>query len=110
MKLRSALLGIASAIATSVVSAQTESTTTTTTTTIGTATITGYSPGFAFVIIEKSGPVSYRYGDKVTYVTRSGKILTDDQVYTRIKVGVPVRVQYSTKGSERIISRVEIDD
>jgi hypothetical protein len=32
------------------------------------------------------------------------------EVRTRIKVGVPVSVQYSTKGSDRIISRVEIDD
>jgi hypothetical protein len=89
-----------------VVFAQTETTTTTTTR----GTITEFSPGSAFVVKEKSGPVSYRYGEKVTYVTRSGKTLTDDQVYTHIKIGVPVRVQYSTKGSDRIISRVEIDD
>jgi Sigma-54 interaction domain len=78
VKLRSTLLGIASAIAISVVFAQTEPTATTTTT--GTGTITEYSPDSAFVVREKSGLVSYRYGDKVTYVTRSGKTLTDDQV------------------------------
>jgi hypothetical protein len=108
MKPRITFLAIASAIVTSVVFAQTETTTTTTIT--GTGTITEFSPDSAFVVREKSGPVGYRYGDKVTYVTRSGKTLTDDEVYTRIKVGVPVSVQYTTKGSDRIISRVEIDD
>jgi hypothetical protein len=68
MKLRTIPLGIATV--TSIVFAQIETTTTTIT---GTGTIVEYSPGSAFVIEEKSGPVSYRYGDKVTYVTRSGK-------------------------------------
>ena len=111
MKLRITLLGIASALATSVVFAQTETTTTiTTTTTTGTGTITEYSPGSAFVVKETSGPVSYHYGDKVTYVTRSGKDLTDDEVRTPVKVGAPVSVQYSTQGSDRIISRIQVDD
>ena len=92
MKLKSTLLGIACAIVTPVVFAQTETTTTTTTTTTSTGTITEYSPGSAFVVKETSGPVSYRYGEKVTYVTRSGKALTDDEVRTRVKVGTPVNV------------------
>ena len=82
----------------------------TTTTTTGTGTITEYSPGSAFVVQETSGPVSYRYGEKVTYVTRSGKSLTDDEVRTRVKVGIPVNVQFSAEGNDRIINRVEIDD
>ena len=111
MKLKSTPLGIACVIVTSVVFAQTETTTTTTTTTTtGTGTITEYSPGSTFVIKETSGPVSYRYGEKVTYVTRSGKTLIDDEVRTRVKVGIPVNVQFSTEGKDRIINRVEIDD
>ena len=110
MTLRMTLLGMASALVTSAVIAQTETTTTTTTTTTGTGTITEYSPGSAFVIKETDGPVSYHYGDRVTYVTRSGKELTDDEVRTRIKVGVPVNVQYSTQGSDRIVSRIQVDD
>lgn len=110
MKLRNTLLGIATAIVTSLGFAQTETTTTTTTTTTGTGTITEYSPGSAFVVKESTGPVSYRYGEKVTYSTRSGKTLTEDEVRTRIKVGVPVSVDYDTRGSDRIINRVEIDD
>ena len=109
MKLKTTLLGIACAIVTSVVFAQTETTTTTTTTT-GTGTITEYSPGSAFIVKESSGPVSYRYGESTTYVTRSGKTLTDDEVRTRVKVGTPVNIHFSTEGKERILNRVEIDD
>ena len=84
--------------------------TTTTKTTYGTGTITEYSPGTTFVVKETSGPVTYRYGKKVVYVTKSGKVLTEDDVRTRIKVGAPVRVQYGTEGDARVISRVEIED
>ena len=88
----------------------TETTTTTTKTTVGTGTVTEYVPSKTFIVKETSGPVTYRYGKKVTYVTKSGKILTDDDVRTRIKVGIPVSVQYATEGDTRIINRVEIED
>jgi hypothetical protein len=102
------LLGIVASVA---IAADAErTTTTTTTTTTGTGTITEYAPGTTFVVKETSGPVKYRYGEKVTYVTRKGKTLTEDEVRTRIKVGVPVNVQYSTAGEDRVISRVEVDD
>jgi hypothetical protein len=112
MKLKSTLLGIACAIVTSVVFAQTETTTTTTTTTTtrSSGTITEYSPGSTFVIKETSGPVTYRYGETVTYVTRSGKTLTADEVRTRVKVGIPVNAHFSTEGEDRIINRVEVED
>ena len=109
MKLKITLLGIACAIVTPVVFAQTETTTTTTTTT-SSGTITEYSPGSAFIVKETSGPVSYRYGETITYVTRSGKTLTDDEVRARVKVGIPVNVRFSTEGEDRIIDRIEIDD
>ena len=111
MKLKSTLLGIACAIVSPVVFAQTETTTTTTTTTrTSTGTITEYSPGSAFVVKETSGPVSYRYGETITYVTRSGKTLTDDEVRARVKVGIPVNVQFNAEGEDRIINRIEIED
>ena len=100
MKLKSTLLGIACAIVTPVIFAQTETTTTTTTTT-SSGTITEYSPGSAFIVKETSGPVSYRYGETITYVTRSGKTLTDDEVRTRVKLGIPVNVQFSPTFSTR---------
>jgi hypothetical protein len=87
-----------------------ETTTTTTKTTMSNGTISEYSPGTTFIVKETSGPVTYRYGKTVTYVTRSGKTLTDADVKTRIKVGVPVRVQYLTEGESRVISRVELDE
>lgn len=97
--------GIASAIAVGA-----EVSTTTTTTTTGTGVIEEYTPGTTFVVKEKAGPVKYRYGKKVTYVTRSGKTLTDDEVRTRIRVGSPVSVHYATEGDAKVINRVEIDD
>src|SRR3954471_15950396 len=71
---------------------ETTTSTTTTSTTYGTGTISEYTPGTTFVVKESSGPVTYKYGKKVVYVTKSGKVLTDDQIRTRIKVGAPVRV------------------
>jgi hypothetical protein len=82
----------------------------TTSVTTSTGTIDTYTPGSAMVIKESSGPVSYRYGKSVTYVTKSGKTLTDDEVRTRLKANVPVSVGYTTEGDQRVISRVEIDD
>ena len=87
-----------------------DTTTTTISTTTSTGTIAEYSPSSTFVVKESSGPVKYRYGKKVTYVTRSGKTLSDADVRTRIKVGAPVSVHYATEGEDRVISKVEIDD
>lgn len=87
-----------------------ETVTTTTTSSTGTGTITEYAPGSTFVIKETSGPVSYRYGKSVTYVTKSGRTLNEADVKTRIKVGAPVSVSYATEGEHRVISRVEVDD
>ena len=83
---------------------------TTTTTTTSTGTIAEYAPGKTFVVTESSGPVTYRYGKTVAYVTKSGRVLTDDQVRTRIKIGLPVHVVYGTDAGNRVITRVEIED
>ena len=109
MKIRNTLLSIACAIITPGLFAQ-QTTTTTTTTTTGSGTITEYTPGSAFIVKETSGPVTYRYGENVTYVTKSGAALTEEQVRTHVKVGAPVRVQYSSEGEDRIMNRIEIDD
>jgi len=85
-------------------------TTSTTTTTTGTGTLTTYTPGSAFIVKETSGPVTYSYGDKVIYVTKSGKTLTESDLSSRMKVGIPVSVGYTTVGEKRVISRVEIED
>ncbi|MDX2080077.1 MAG: hypothetical protein SFU53_04775 [Terrimicrobiaceae bacterium] len=90
--------------------AQTSTTTTTTTTMTGTGTVTEFTPGSAMVIREESGPVSYRYSDTVTYSTKKGRTLTAEEARTRIRVGAPVSVGYTTVGDDRVISRVEIDE
>ncbi len=104
------LLPILGAFALSATAVLADETVTTTRTTYGDGTLTEYSPGSSFVVKEASGPVTYGYGKSVTYVTKSGKILTDDDARTRIKVGIPVHVQYATEGDRRLINRVEIDD
>lgn len=90
--------------------AQTSTTTTTTSTSYGTGTLTEYAPGSTFVVKESSGPVTYRYGKSVTYVTKSGKTISDADVKTRMRVGHPVRVEYDKDGDARVIKRVEVED
>ena len=85
-------------------------TTTATTTTEGTGTITEYTPGSVIVLRGTSGPVRYRFGKTVTYVTRSGKVLDENTVRTRIKVGVPVRVHYVGTGENRMVDRVILEE
>ena len=87
----------------------TTSTSTTTRTTEGTGTITQYTPGSAIVLKEASGPVQYRFGKTVTYVTRSGKVLAANAVKTRVRVGVPVHVHYAGTGQNRVVDRVILE-
>jgi hypothetical protein len=87
-----------------------ETTTTTTTTTDANGTITEYTPDSAIVLRETSGPVRYRFGKTVTYVTRSGRVLDTETVRTRVKVGVPVRVHYSKTGDNMVVDRVIVDE
>src|SRR5437588_1849531 len=87
-----------------------QETTTTTTTTDASGTITEYTPGSAIVLRETSGPVRYRFGNTVTYVTRSGRVLDEDTVRTRVRVGIPVRVHYVGTGDERMVDRVIVDE
>ena len=85
-------------------------TTQTTTTTEGTGTITEYTPGSAIVLRESSGPVRYRFGKTVTYVTRSGRVLDEATVKSKIRVGVPVRVHYAGTGPNMVVDRVILEE
>jgi hypothetical protein len=87
-----------------------ESTTTTTTKTEGGGTITEYTPGNTIVLKEGDSPRQYRFGKTVTYVTRSGKVLDESTVRTRIKVGVPVHVHYTGEGDSMMVDRVILDE
>jgi hypothetical protein len=104
------LLSIAVAVVAPFAWGQVSQTTTTTTTTEGTGTITEYTPGSAIVLRETTGPVRYRFGDTVTYVTRSGRVLDENTVKTRVRVGIPVRVHYVGTGEERMVDRVIVDE
>jgi|SRR5512132_4117376 hypothetical protein len=86
-----------------------QTTSATTTTSEETGTITQYTPGSAIVLRETNGPVSYRFGKTVTYVTRSGRVLDQNTVRTRVKVGVPVRVHYVGTGENRVVDRVILE-
>ena len=85
-------------------------TTTTTTTTEANGTITEYTPGSAIVLKETTGPMRYRFGKTVTYVTRSGRVLDEQTVRTKIKVGVPVQVHFTETGANRMVDRVILEE
>ena len=108
--MKKVLLSIALAAAAPFAWAQVSETTTMTTTTEGNGTITEFTPGSAIVLKESSGPRRYRFGKTVTYVTRSGKVLDEDTVRTRVKVGVPVRVHYTGTGDDIMVDRVVLDE
>jgi hypothetical protein len=104
------LLSIALAIVAPFAWGQVSETTTTTTTTQGTGTITEYTPGNVIVLKETSGPVRYRFGSTVTYVTRSGRVLDEATVRTRVKVGIPVRVHYTGTAPDLLVDRVILEE
>jgi hypothetical protein len=108
--MKKTVLSIALACAAPFAWAQVSETTTTTTTTDANGTITEFTPGSAIVLRETSGPVRYRFGKTVTYVTRSGKVLDEDVVRTRVKVGIPVRVHYVGTGDSMLVDRVILDE
>jgi hypothetical protein len=108
--MKKAVLSIALALAAPFAWAQVSETTTTTTTTDASGTITEYSPGSTIVLKESSGPRHYRFGNTVTYVTRTGKVLDPDVVKTKVKVGVPVRVHYTGTGDHLVVDRVIVDE
>lgn len=120
LKIACATAILGSAAIAQVSSTETNSTTTTgaggtvssstTTTTEGMGTITSFEPGTSIVLKETSGPRTYKYGKTVTYVTKSGKTISADDVKTRIRVGIPVHVTYATEGSDYVVNRVVVDE
>src|SRR5436190_23511674 len=107
--MKKVLLSMALAVAAPFAWAQVSETTTTTTTTEGSGTITEFTPGSEIELKESSGPRHYRFGKTVTYVTKSGAVLDEDTVRTKMKVGVPVRVHYLRTGNDMVVDRVILD-
>ncbi|PYX29959.1 MAG: hypothetical protein DMG80_13355 [Acidobacteria bacterium] len=108
--MKTILLSLTLAVVAPFAWAQVSETSTTTTTTEGSGTITEYSPGSTIALKETSGPRTYHFGNTVTYVTRSGKVLDEDTVRTRVKVGIPVRVHYVGTGDNVLVDRVTLDE
>lgn len=108
--MKTILLSVALAVAAPFAWAQVSETTTTTTTTEGGGTITEYTPGNTIVLKETTGPRTYHFGKTVTYVTRGGKVLDENTVRTRVKVGVPVHVHYVGTGDNVMVDRVILDE
>ena len=108
--MKNVLVSVVLALAAPFAWAQVSQTTTTTTTTEGSGTITEYTPGSAIVLKESAGQRTYHFGKTVTYVTRSGKVLDEDVVRTKVKVGVPVRVHYLGTGDNMMVDRVILDE
>src|SRR6266404_62357 len=104
------ILSMALAVAAPFAWAQVSETTTTTTTTEGNGTITEFRPGSTIVLKESAGPRQYRFGKRVTYVTRSGRELDAATVKSKITVGAPVRVHYVTEGGNMVVDRVTLDE
>src|SRR5262249_22668722 len=109
--MKKALLSITLAVVAPLAWGQVSQTTKTTATADASGTITEYKPGSAITLKESSGTVRYPLvGNTATYVTRSGKVLDDDAVKTRVKVGVPVRVHYIGTGPDMVVDRVVLDE
>jgi hypothetical protein len=64
----------------------------------------------AAILKEGGRPKPYYFGKTVTYMTRSGKVLDEDAVKSRIKVAVPIQVHYRGEGANRTIDRVILDE
>ncbi|MBN8421656.1 MAG: hypothetical protein J0L73_22255 [Verrucomicrobia bacterium] len=69
-----------------------------------------YEPGTRVVLREATGPVAYTYGPGVVYATPGGVVLTAEQVKTRMRAGLPIRVEYVNEGPVRVVRRVVIDE
>lgn len=79
--------------------------TTTTTTTTGAGTVSTFTPGQTIVVKSSTAePVTYRLGEKVTYVDGSGAVVQA----SAISAGTPVTVHYRKVGSDMLVDRVVV--
>lgn len=83
--------------------ATTESTTTTTTNTAG--TIEEFTPASSRIIVRSSsGPVSYTYSKRTTFVDDAGNVVSSET----IRPGIPTTVYYATEAGQPVVSRVVV--
>ena len=103
------LLSLACAALAPLALAQT-ATTTTTTYSDGSGTITEFTPGETVVLRENDMVRPYKVTKTTTYVTRSGKALSEDEVRTRIRIGLPISVKFMKRDNDMVVERVTVDD
>ncbi len=90
--------------------AMAQTATTTTTYSDGSGTITEYTPGQTVVLRESDSTRPYKFTKTTTYVTKSGKTLSEEDVRTRIKIGLPIHVRYVKNDRDMVVERVTVDD
>jgi len=73
-------------------------------------TLHEYVPGKTFIVKEATGPVEYRYAPTVIYTSKSGRVLTEEQLKRRFKVGIPVWVHSYNEDGKHVVTKVEIED
>ena len=56
------------------------------------------------------GDRPYKFTKTTTYVTKSGKTLSDEEVRTRIKIGLPIHVRFIKQDNDMVVERVMVDD
>ena len=89
-----------------VTTVQPTTTTTQTTETNMAGTFTSGTPGNSQIIVKtSSGPMTYNYTKKTTFVDASGNAVT----YESIKAGDPTTVYYTTVNGQPVVSKVVVN-
>ncbi len=69
-------------------------------------TVTSFTPGSSQIVVKTaSGPATYNYTKKTTFVDASGNVVS----YESIKAGDPTTVYYSTVDGQPIVSKVVVN-
>lgn len=76
----------------------------------GTGLVIAHSARTSFIVNEPTRPVTYRYGKGMTFVTKGGEVIPDEDVQPLLRVGMLVTVHYVIEDTARIVTHVEIGD
>ena len=69
-------------------------------------TVTSFTPGSSQIVVKTaSGPATYNYTKKTTFVDASGNIVS----YESIKAGDPTTVYYTTVDGQPVVSKVVVN-
>ena len=69
-------------------------------------TVTSFTPGSSQIVVKTaSGPATYNYTKKTTFVDASGNVVS----YESIKAGDPTTVYYTTVDGQPVVSRVVVN-